>query len=529
MVEKPIARREFAKGAAAGAAVAAAGTLAARAALASEGAEVPPAYDATVPETWDRECEVVVVGSGIAGCCAAVEGYDLGLDVLVVTATDDITDCSCTLSGGWLCGCGTSLQELDGIEDSVDLFVKDVRRDGGDFGDPDIIEAWAQISGDTVDWLWDLGCDVVPQTMDAKATAGSNSHSVARDYITYPTGNGLGWMTGLQGAIEERGIEVVYSTPVDKIYRAADGQVVGVHATAKAGGELNIRATKAVIMAAGGLGHNMDQWALYSPVMRVINEQAKRVICCAPDDVNGDSAVMLQQAGAFMYPTIANYGCSAIVVDPDEAPNGVLLPYVWPGALIEANADGNRFNDETSFSVFLSDKPYRDQPGMWFVVVFDSEALATADGQTYAQPILDKTAENGITETVCTSDTIEGIAEHFGMDPANLVAAVEDFNAHVDSQEPDQFGRTVFAGKIATPPFYAIEQDLTVGTSKGGARINAQFQVIDNYDQIIPGLYAIGEAAFFLVHGNGQEHIVGGCNSSAACSGRIAARAIAQA
>ena len=91
---------------------------------------------------------MVILGCGIAGACAAVEAHDLGLSVLVVEALDDIKKCSCTLSGGWLCGVNTELQEIDGIEDDIEIFIKDVRRCGGDFGDPDVIRAWGEISAD---------------------------------------------------------------------------------------------------------------------------------------------------------------------------------------------------------------------------------------------------------------------------------------------------------------------------------------------------------------------------------------------
>ena len=494
---------------------------------ASDG-QVPPKWDSALPEAWDREAEMVVLGTGIAGCCTAIEGYELGLDVLVVTACGDITDCSCTLSGGWVCGCNTSLQEEEGIEDSVETFVKDVRRDGGDFGDPDVIRAWAEISGETIDWLWDLGCDVVERTYDAATSAGSNSHSVARDYMTNPTGNGLGWMVGLQGAIEDYGIEVIYNTPATKIFRDASGQVVGVQATPKDGGPaINVRATKGVVVATGGLGTNSDLWGKYSPTIKTIASEARAILSGAPEDVDGSGIELMADVDAYIYPTIANYGGGGIEVAPGEPANAILLPYVWPGSLIEVNANGERFNDETSFSVYFSEKPYRDQPGMWHVVVFDETARLSSEGQTYAQPILDSCAENGIDATVCGADSIEELAGHFGMDPAVLAATVEDFNARVDSQEPDEFGRASFGGKIETPPFWGIAQDIVTATSKGGAKINPAGQVIDPDEQPIPGLYAAGECAFFSIHGNGQEHIVGGCNGSAASFGRICARSIA--
>ena len=71
----------------------------AKGALADEQAVTEPQilYVPEVPEAWDLEAEIVVLGSGIAGSCAAVEAYDLGMDVLLVTAAGGITECDCTL------------------------------------------------------------------------------------------------------------------------------------------------------------------------------------------------------------------------------------------------------------------------------------------------------------------------------------------------------------------------------------------------------------------------------------------------
>ena len=247
------------------------GSCAATRAFADEAPAAAPAkWDAAMPEAWDREVGVVIAGTGIAGASAAVEAFDAGMDVLVLTATDDIIDCSCTISGGALSGCCTSLQEDEGIEDSVEAFIRDIRADGGDFGDLECVTAWAENSGDTVDWLIDLGCEVNSMVMQPE------SHSVARSYNSLPAGNGLGWMEGLKGAIEERGVEVIYSTPVTRIYREADGRVVGIEATPKDGsGPINVKATQGIIMATGGIGSNVDLPDQYYAVMRRIEEEAK--------------------------------------------------------------------------------------------------------------------------------------------------------------------------------------------------------------------------------------------------------------
>ena len=165
-----------------------------RTAFADEAAE-PAQWDASLPSTWDREAEMVVVGCGIAGTCALLEGYELGLDALGIEAGDDIKKCSCKLSGGWFAGACTSLQDDAGIVDDVELMVKAARNDGGDFGDPDVIRAWCELSGETIDWLWDLGVDLVPQVFDAKSAELRLSARWPRRHQADPVGDGLGWMT----------------------------------------------------------------------------------------------------------------------------------------------------------------------------------------------------------------------------------------------------------------------------------------------------------------------------------------------
>lgn len=300
-----LTRRSFAR-----ASVAGAGTLAATACLANAGAAVadeaavtaPPAYDATVPQTWDRECEVLVLGLGIAGCCALVEAYDLGADVLAVNSAASVIDCSCTRSGGWICGVGSRIQKAEGIEDSVDRFVDDIRRDGGDAGDPDIIRAWGEISGETIDWLQDLGCDVVQRTLDARTEAGSDAHSVARDYITNPVGGGLGWMMGLGDAIDERGIEVLWSTKATQLYRNAEGRVVGAHVEAMDGSSAeDIAASKGVILAVGGLGRDLNAHKNYTPSMReVVNEAAEVNFGCS-ENCLGNGYQMARDIDAYVF------------------------------------------------------------------------------------------------------------------------------------------------------------------------------------------------------------------------------------
>ena len=527
MSEHRITRRGFVATAGAAATVGATALSAPNSAL----ADVPARYDSGVPDSWDRTCEVLVIGTGIGGAAAAVEAYDLGADVLVVTAAPSITENSCTRSGGWICGVGTYLQEDEGIEDSVDLFVKDVMRDGGELGDPDIIRAVGEISGESIDWLVDrVGVDISERVYDAAVEAGSSSHSVPRDYCSNPLGQGgYGWMKGLQDCIlDECGIEVVFDTRATRLYRNEKGRVVGALFEPKDGSaSFTVEATKGIVFNPGGLGGGFDVWARYTPIMREIGQKCRMMVSVAPVDVKGEGFSMLEDIDAYMYPAPPNYGGGALYLGEDEPGNGNLIQWVWANeGVIEVNLNGERYMDETRFDEFYGDnKKFIDQPEMVTFVVFDDETYHKTGCQTYCAPLFEKAMGKGIS-TVQKADTIEELAEKMGIPADALVASVEEYNGFVGTEGPDQFGRTVFEQKIETAPFYSLELNISVATSKGGCKIDPQARVIDIKGEVIPGIVAVGEIAAFQFSGDARVHIVGGCNCPSLCFGRIGARTL---
>lgn len=67
---------------------------------------------------------------------------------------------------------------------------------------------------------------------------------------------------------------------------------------------------------------------------------------------------------------------------------------------------------------------------------------------------------------------------------------------------------------------------VSIGLSKGGLAISPKAEVVDVSGNVIPRLYAAGEAAFGRTMGDGRVHISGAQNGSAATFGRLAAMAI---
>jgi len=117
------------------------------------------------------------------------------------------------------------------------------------------------------------------------------------------------------------------------------------------------------------------------------------------------------------------------------------------------------------------------------------------------------------------ADTIEDLAKkieaghEFQRVPLSYLAeTVATWNGYVDDGADPEFEREAEApmNHIATPPFYALSIMVIWHDSYGGLRVNGRQQVVDMQGQVIPGLYAGGEAVGgFNKHGLGKGHVHG--------------------
>ena len=117
------------------------------------------------------------------------------------------------------------------------------------------------------------------------------------------------------------------------------------------------------------------------------------------------------------------------------------------------------------------------------------------------------------------ADTIEDLADRIAADhefqrvPLSYLAeTVATWNGYVDAGEDPEFERHEDApmNLIARPPFYALSIMVVWHDSYGGLRVNGKQQVVDMQGEVIPGLYAGGEAVGgFNKHGLGKGHVHG--------------------
>ena len=97
---------------------------------------------------------------------------------------------------------------------------------------------------------------------------------------------------------------------------------------------------------------------------------------------------------------------------------------------------------------------------------------------------------------VIKADTIEGLAEGMGVDPAVLKATVDRYNEMVAAgKDSDFFKPEKFLHPVAKAPFYAIKERPSILVSDGGIRVNGDMQVTDKKYNPIDNLYAVGNEA----------------------------------
>jgi hypothetical protein len=122
------------------------------------------------------------------------------------------------------------------------------------------------------------------------------------------------------------------------------------------------------------------------------------------------------------------------------------------------------------------------------------------------------------------ADTIAELAKkvmenvHQKMPLNYLEQTVTRYNEFADKGVDEDFEKPVMH-KISTPPFYAAWAPIGMLDSFGGVRINGRAQVVDRWGEVIPGLYAGGEAS-----GGGQQHGLGRASVNGYVAGTNAAR-----
>ena len=486
------------------------------------------------------DADVVVVGAGGAGMTAAITAAAEGKSVVILESQSMVGGNSVRATGGMNAGKTVYQDENEfgesaGVEktlktaaekyadnetitalaktvseqwaayqanptgyfDSVELMELDTMIGGKGINDPELVETLCANSADAIDWLDEHGITLHNVSSFGGASVKRIHRPVNAEGKTVSVGSYM--IPLLQENCEKAGVKMMLDTTATEILTDANGAAVGVKATGASGETVTVNA-KAVVLATGGFGANLDMVVKYKP------ELMGFMTTNAPG-IQGQGIEMAQAIGA------ATVDMDQIQIHPTvEANTAALITEGLRGdGAILINEEGQRFIDEVGTRDVVSAAEIA-QTGSYSWLVVDQ---AMADASSVIQGYIKK----GYT---VTGSTYEELGKAMGVDAAAFAETMEKWNGYVEAKNDPDFGRTSFANPLNTAPYYAVKVTAGVHHTMGGLKINANTEVLNEKGEVIPGLFAAGEVTGGV---HGANRLGGNAVADFTVFGRIAGAA----
>lgn len=523
---------------------------------------------------WTQEADVVVVGFGAAGACAALQAHESGADVLVLDRFHGGGTTS--KSGGvYYAGGGTATQKDAQITDTVDDMFEYLKLETKGIVQDETLRRFCEQSVANTEWLTGHGVPFEGSLCPVKTSYPSDK------YYLYYSGNesfppytdvakpaprghrakakglpGAAFYDPLRASAERTGVRVSYESKVTELITDADGRVVGVAYTALPQGSAHAQLHEKLNQRAYNLKNYMPAKSkqLWKQCDKILEEHG------VAQRVRAKNGVILA-AGGFVYNRAMvkehapNYrkgmplgtwgdqgegirlgmsvGGDTAHMDRVSAWRFINPPSAWATGFV-VNQAGERYVNERLYGAAIGEAMVEHQDGRAYLVI-DRAMFKKARSQVLwgrahwfqAAPALLNMYFNAK-----KGRTIEEAAKAAKL-PADAVRKTFDaYNAQAQSGADDPFGKdkeNIVA--LTKPPFYIM--DVSIDSQRfpcptltlGGLRVNEDTGAVKNHnDEDIPGLYAAGRNAVGICT---QQYVSGLSIADCVFSGRRAGKSAA--
>ncbi len=449
------------------------------------------------------DADIIIVGAGGAGLSAAISAAEAGAEKVIVLEMTAKTGGALNFTSGSMSAAGTIIQKEEGIEDTVESYIADIINNGNDFGgkpNKDLIEVYANNATEVFDWLYENGIKDCFRPGAARAVF-APEHALYSVPRTYKPSAPEGYKSAAHAVLDklvnaDSRIEVITLTTAKELVANEKGQIIGVKAEGP-NGEVTYTSKKGVIVCTGGYSSNSKLMGAYAP-------EGEYYLAGGAPGADGYGIYMMQKVGAGItdmasIPTFP----MGLISRTDPTKGQIASTYTWKTGAITVNKNGERFCNETEDVVSIREVALEKQPEAVLYDIYTDKILA--DLMQTGSSVFMKFYfyEGGAGDHVMYSaDSLEELAEKIGVPAENLVKSVADYNAAVDAGVDTEFGRKLDApdnnynlaiNKIEGEKFYAIRLHALCVMTLGGVTANENMQVLDETNNVIPGLYAAGE------------------------------------
>lgn len=487
----------------------------------------------TLPEKWDFETEVLVVGSGLAGLSTALAAQEAGAKVLVIEKNDEAHE-------GGNSKVSANLLFIPGSKENGVAYFKGMNEGHMYDISDEMVETWINGMMENRTWMQDtVGVTLTPVPSNFGMGPELPFLPGAEDMQIYMVNgtmaNGALYIP-VRDLAKSKKIEIKYNTAAQKLLVDSEGRVAGVKATSDQA-EISIKAKKGVVLACGSFEFDEAMKANYlrGPIYGLGN----------PGNT-GDGVKMAQALGADLWHM--NNAMGPVLVGflsddfKDDYPECLRIVTMSSASYFWSDKHGKRFMNETRnpdhgkgwdmFYYYDGNKGEFPENPCW--VIFDQAAFDAGPLGSYTT---EKTtskmswaswygkykwsadnSEELKKGWILKGDTVEELAGKLNMDPSVLTATIERFNTSAEAGTDEEFGRVGIAALKG--PFYAISVVGGMVNTQGGPKRNEKAQVLHVDGQPIPRLYSAGECGAIYA----WQYQGGGNLGECLCFGRIAGK-----
>jgi tricarballylate dehydrogenase len=463
--------------------------------------------------------DVVVVGGGNAGFCAAHAAREAGAEVLLIEKTVEQE-----AGGNSFYTAGAFRVAFDHLDELVPLlddetrtllprtvvppypqsqFFEDMDRITDGHCDPVLTRVLVTRSTDTLRWLHDKGLRF--RLMYERQSFESNDEHV------FFGGLHVGSVDGGKGLVSQHtqaavasGVHLRYGARLTQLRTDPDGALIGISYADAAGGTTEVDAP-AVVLAAGGFESDPERRERY------LGPGWSRALVRGTPSNTGEVLDLAIELGAARHGDWSS--CHSVAWDSGGPPQGgnrqltnQMTRQSYPLGIV-VNVRGERFIDEGA--------DYRN----YTYAKYGREILAQPDGLAFqlfdakTKPLLRSQEYDSTPITMAQSDTLPELADRLGIDRDGLLRTVEQFNGSIVDAPFDpavKDGRAArveppkshWAQALDTPPYYGYGVSCGITFTFGGVQVDERARVLDAAGSPLAGLYAAGEMVGGLFSGN---------------------------
>ncbi|MDO4615030.1 MAG: FAD-binding protein [Lachnospiraceae bacterium] len=482
----------------------------------------PTIEDADIAETI--ETDIVIVGAGNGGMCAAAFAADNGLNFRVIEQNPVVQD-----TRHWYGAIDSKEGLAAGAVINRKKLLSEISRYASGKCNQRVVNTWINESAAMHDFVSGI-LESEPYNYKCVFTAGeearwpesedSSSFVFPEQEHTYRASEseyGLDRNEVFLEYIQNKGYDVDFNTSLVKLEKNDEGRVTGIIAQrVEDGAFVRYNAAKGVLLAAGGYPGNPYMMEALDPLGTSVTTACSfspsdkgmgiRAAIWAGAELDKEPAPMLFDRGIVAPGVDAGYVESASSFGGKAFPGTVRQYNPGTQPFLKVNRHGIRFANESS--------PYNDinyaaaqQPGHVYAQIHDANYFediqrfhtigCSAQSRSIPGYMENMLAEREAEGLVMKADTIEELADKLGFegkDKENFLATVERYNELYDNQEDVDFGKMApRLSAIKTAPFYGLWLGASLLTTEQGIRINEKTQALDANANPIEGLYVTGD------------------------------------